>query len=353
MGKGATAGAANKVQGLLRRAHRQRRQEQMGTLRFSHPTHLPFASAFESRGRRQHLPQIRTRPQFAHSIFLGFAMGLQGYYCVAFLDLLGTGATNKNISELKYADPEGAARMLAREIAKVRSFREAFNELLEILQKREPAETTSEPHPNSRASRFGNLIKHYTFSDSSIIHCSLNTQQGALVPVKSCFWMLLAVALAQLQELAMGVSFRGGIEVDFAASHSDDGREILGPALSGAVQLEKCKADFPRVAIGKGFHDYLKVHANQDDISQENRLNKTWAKKCIEIISEDSKGILSVDLTASGITPWVGKDLHRKLLDRSVCFARKQIEEHKDKAKISQKYEMLLADLTKRSLDEA
>lgn len=271
-------------------------------------------------------------------------MSLQGYYCVAFLDLLGTDATNKNISELKYRDPEGAARILAREIDKVRSFREAFDKFLETLQKREPAETTSEVHPNFCASRFGNPIKHYTFSDSSIIHCSLNTQQGALVPVKSCFWMLLAVALAQLQELAMGVSFRGGIDVNFAASHSDDGREILGPALSDAVEMEK-KAGFPRVAIGEGLAQYLRVHANQDDTSQENRLNKTWAKKCIEIISKDSTGILSVDLTASGITPWIGEDLHRKLLEQSVRFARQQIEEHKDSAKISEKYEMLLAYL--------
>jgi hypothetical protein len=273
-------------------------------------------------------------------------MNLQGYYCVAFLDLLGTDATNRSISERKQSDPEGAAKMLAREVGKVKAFREGFFNMIETLQKSPQAETISEAPLNRRDSLRGNPIKYYTFSDSSIIHCSLTMQQGRIVPVKSCFWMLLAVALAQLQELAQCVPFRGGIEVDFAASHSDDGREILGPALSGAVELEKCGARFPRVAIGEGVARYLGFQSRQDDSSEQNRLNKTWAKMCMDLICEDTTGVRSIDITAPSIAQWIGEDLYRTLLDKSVVFAREQLERHNANQKIAEKYEMLVAYLT-------
>jgi hypothetical protein len=276
-------------------------------------------------------------------------MNLQGYFCVAFLDLLGTSAIDESISEAKISDPERAARMLAREVGKVQAFRTGFFNILDTLQQEgsTQSEVASEEAATREALLRGNPINYYTFSDSSIIHCSLNTQQGREVPVESCFKMLLAIALAQLQELSRGIPFRGGIEVDFAANHSDDGREILGPALSGAVKLEKCEAGFPRVAIGRGFTRYLSDHAAQDDSSSENQLNKKWAKNCSALICEDNKGVLAVDVTAPSLARWIGADLQRKLLDKSERFAREQISAHKTDTKLSEKYEALVSYLIK------
>ena len=168
-----------------------------------------------------------------------------GYYVVAFVDLLGTEATNAEIK----AQPEFPAEMLKREVDKVKKFQRDFYAVFDGATQTEKELKLLRPENMKAALEKlqGNDVKSYAFSDSLIFYASLNTQQGRLVPVSSCFSLLTALVYAQLWSLARGVPFRGGVEVGRAAQFNSN--QILGPALSDAVKLEK-QAQFPRILMG-------------------------------------------------------------------------------------------------------
>jgi hypothetical protein len=258
-----------------------------------------------------------------------------GYYVVAFIDLLGTEAKN---SEIK-AQPEFPAEMLKREVDKVKKFQRNFYDFFEDAARSEKRFRSQRPE-NLKADLEklqGNDVKNYAFSDSLIFYASLNTKQGRLVPVSSCFNILSALVCAQLWSLARGVPFRGGVEIGRAATFN--GNQILGPALSDAVKLEK-QAQFPRILMGDEFHKYLQLNSQLPLDTLVNRANREFADICIGHICESDEPcqlcesdktednrtrVFSLDVHSDFVAELIGKP-HQELLNKARNFAESEIQ---------------------------
>jgi hypothetical protein len=258
-----------------------------------------------------------------------------GYYVVAFVDLLGTDAKNAEIK----AQPEFPAAMLGQEVAKVKAFQHDFYAVFEGAARAEKKLKPLRPE-NMKADLEklqGNDVKSYAFSDSLVFYASLNTQQDRLVPVSSCFSILTALVCAQLWSLARGVPFRGGVEVGRAATFN--GNQILGPALSDAVKLEE-QAQFPRILVGNGFHDYLQLNSQLPPDTPENRASREFAEICIGHIcesdepcqlcepdkTEDSRTrVFSLDVHSEFVADLIGKP-HQEWINKARIFAERELQ---------------------------
>jgi hypothetical protein len=258
-----------------------------------------------------------------------------GYYVVAFVDLLGTEAKNAEIK----AQPKFPAEMLKREVDKVKKFQRDFYDFFENAARSERRLKSLRPE-NMKADLEklqGNDVKSYTFSDSLIFYASLNTQQDRLVPVRSCFSILTALACTQLWSLARGVPFRGGVEVGRAAQFN--GNQILGPALSDAVKLEK-QAQFPRILVGNEFHNYLQLNSLLPLDPSESGANRTFAEICISHICESDEPcqlhvpnetnehqtrVFSLDVHSDFVADLIGEP-HQELVNKARSFAEHEIQ---------------------------
>lgn len=258
-----------------------------------------------------------------------------GYFVVAFVDLLGTEAKNAEIK----AQPEFPVEMLEREVAKVKAFQRDFYAIFEGAAHTEKKLKALRPENLKAALEKlqGNPVNSYAFSDSLVFYASLNTQQERQVPVDSCFRILTALVCAQLWSLARGCPFRGGVEVGRAAVFN--GNQILGPALSDAVKLEK-QAQFPRILIGNEFCHYLQLNSQLPLDPPESGANRAFAEICISHICESDEPsqlhepdeankskthVFSLDVHSDFVAELIGEP-HQGLLNKARNFAEREIQ---------------------------
>lgn len=263
--------------------------------------------------------------------------GHSGYFIVAFVDLLGTDARNTEIK----AQTEFPAAMLEQEVAKVKTFQRNFYRIFKAIV--ENNKWRKSLRPENLLLDFdrlkGNEVTSYVFSDAIIFHASLNTQQGRLVPTESIFSILVALAFTQLWALSRGQPFRGGVEIGRAALFH--GNQILGPALSDAVKLEK-QAQFPRIIVGEGARKYLELNTQPSTNTQESHANQTYAELCARFLCESNERnqlckpdntdetmstILSVDVHADLVVELIGgSQQHQELIANARKFAESEIQ---------------------------
>ncbi len=261
--------------------------------------------------------------------------GFAGYFVVAFVDLLGTDTKNAEIK----AQPEFPAAMLKREVAKVKAFQRDFYSVFDGVAQIEKKLKLLRPENMKAALEKlkGNPVNSYAFSDSLVFHSSLSAQQDRLVPVESCFQILGALVCAQLWALARGCPFRGGVEIGRAAVFN--GNQILGPALSDAVKLEK-QAQFPRILVGNEFGKYLQLNSQLPLDTPENRASRVFAEICIGHIFEKDEPcqlhepetkarhtrIFSLDVHSGFVAELIGGESHQELLNKARNFAEREIQ---------------------------
>lgn len=275
-----------------------------------------------------------------------------GYFVVAFADLLGTEAKNAEIK----AQPEFPAEMLEKEVAKIKAFQRDFYAFFkasaDVEKKLNPLRAENMKADLEKLQ--GNVVISNTFSDSLIFFASLNTQQDRLVPLSSCFNILTALVCAQLSSLARGNPFRGGVEVGRAALFN--GNQILGPALSDAVKLER-QAQFPRIIIGSEFFNYLQLNSQLSLRSPENRVNRAFAEICMGHICESDEPcqlhetdeankrqtrVYSLDVHSDFVAELIGEP-YQKLLNMARDFAEREIQRYSGKnEKLACRYHHLL-----------
>lgn len=258
-----------------------------------------------------------------------------GYFVVAFVDLLGTEAKNDEIK----AQPEFPLEMLEREVAKVKAFQRDFYAVFEGAARTQKMLKSLRPESMKAALEKlqGNDVNSYAFSDSLIFYASLNTQLDRLVPVSSCFEILTALVCAQLWSLARGVPFRGGVEIGPAALFN--GNQILGPALSDAVKLER-QAQFPRILVGNEFRKYLRLSSQPPFDPPESGANRAFAEICIGHIcerdepsqlhepdeaNEGKTQVFSLDVHSDFVAELIGEP-YQELLNKARNFAEHEIQ---------------------------
>jgi len=94
----------------------------------------------------------------------------------------------------------------------------------------------------------------FAFSDSLLLYGSL-ANQNAYPQIINLAAILFGCAGAMILSLENHYVFRGSVEIGIGAQLKD--REIYGPVLVSAYDLEKHVASYPRIVIGKGVIEYL------------------------------------------------------------------------------------------------
>ena len=263
--------------------------------------------------------------------------GYSGYFIIAFVDMLGTDTKNAEIK----AQPEFLSEMLEREVRKVRAFQRNFYGILDAVS--DAAKRFDSQRPENLKATFeklkGNDVISYAFSDSIIFYASLNTKQDRKVPVESCFTILAALVYVQLWSLSRRHPFRGGVEIGRAAVFN--GNQILGPALSDAVRLEK-QAQFPRILIGEGARKYLQLYNQLPPDAPAKHANRSYAELCRGLVCEsaepsqlcigedtdkDKMSIWSLDIHSDFVVSlFRDKQQHQELVTKAMEFAESQIQ---------------------------
>ena len=89
---------------------------------------------------------------------------------------------------------------------------------------------------------------------------------------------------------ATGMIFRGGLDVGIATKIKET-NETDGSAVVKAIELENDVAEYPRIVIGDGLLDFLRVVQNQVPQTKFGDVAKTYAGICRRMIVQDTDGL--------------------------------------------------------------
>lgn len=183
------------------------------------------------------------------------------YYLVSFLDLLGQKEELKNLDGLLTADlaeKEKIYKHLANSVGVVLKFRESFKSYFKNYLSTGASKTI--PPELKRLHKTLNKhakINFQGFSDSTIIWIPIYARDESEYPsvLNSIHGTLMSVASMMLLYFSNGIAFRGGIDIEGGIEISS--REIYGPALLKAYDLECNKAEYPRVLLGNDLMEFF------------------------------------------------------------------------------------------------
>lgn len=192
-----------------------------------------------------------------------------GYYCVAFVDLLGQSNALDEIRELPTtpAQRDAVIEAMRNSVGKVRAIRETFNRYLTQLATPSPAilaQIPSHHHDVFQKLRL-TQIQHWGVSDSFVLAIRLR-EDPAFAPVNNAnaVWAaMFSLAAISLVALAGGIVLRGGVDVGLGTDVFPN--ETYGPAVVSAYRLESKVAEYPRIVVGDSLTKYLRYLANMQE----------------------------------------------------------------------------------------
>jgi hypothetical protein len=183
---------------------------------------------------------------------------------VAFLDLLGQRDRFREIEGILYQgtpDRLKVQKTLMDTVGQITFFRDVFEDFFHQYSSYQPSPSM----PNS-AKAFSTGLRNNPdlnlqyLSDSLVAWTSINinAEFDDAKAIASTYAILTSVGMLMPALLTKKMPFRGGIDLEGGIVLN--GRELYGPALHRAYELESKCAGYPRVVIGPGverFLDYL------------------------------------------------------------------------------------------------
>lgn len=264
-----------------------------------------------------------------------------GGYIVAFVDLLGQSSKLSELKRIKWWEfGQDTIRNLKETYGRVLSFREIFIKYITNFSKQSAIDFAlqeiSDPKQIQIWNQFGQsriLIKN--ISDSIVMTFPLLITNG-LIPLKSVYGILTAYASSILTSLNSQFAFRGAVELG-PCVFNPNLEEVYGSALNDTVSLEK-DADWPRIIIGKTLVQYLKGCTALPNNSPASIDNCASAQRCLNIISEDEKGIFYIDYLSKNFNELQNMDNKDKIISGALEFINDQIQNYGESHKIGKKY---------------
>tara|TARA_R110002073_G_scaffold152651_3_gene307494 strand:+ start:136264 stop:137184 length:921 start_codon:yes stop_codon:yes gene_type:complete len=175
-------------------------------------------------------------------------------------------------------------------------------------------------------------VKTSAFSDTVLVYTPVYRERG-VSHSKSVLGVMIGIAIAHLSGLADGVATRGALEVDLGCEDMFD--ELYGPCLSKAHQLESELAGHPRILIGDGLIDTLKIMQTEKTDPYLSRVNKDVAEFALSIIREDHDGLNILDYAGQAMKNYFREAALKAGEDAdSVCDLYKRAENFASKSKL-------------------
>jgi hypothetical protein len=248
-----------------------------------------------------------------------------GFYCVAFLDLLGQRRKLRQLSRVPKKDDETTA-LLAATAGNVLRLRGRLETCFEHFSK---PTGLLESLPKEVQQRIENAkqVKYRGFSDSIIMEISLRGDDDQFAPMTRIFAALGSCCILLGAALATKCPIRGGIEVGLGMDISDDGdSEVYGPVLETAHYLESEVADYPRIVVGNELLAYLGALENSTPTAPLGKAAKSLAGKAKRYIVTDSDGLCMLDFLGQEISNGLAADARGSLFKEIAAYITEQLE---------------------------
>ena len=164
------------------------------------------------------------------------------------------------------------------------------------------------------------------WSDGLMLFSSMAEPDNPCPPVTIFDLLTLSGSLCFLG-LASRQPLRGGLEIAWGIELHP--RELHGPAVVRAYELESEFAKYPRLVVGRHLVEYLRSSARsagEDPLSQAYR---GIAQRCLSILSEDEDGLIIVDYLSGAFRASVSNSNHDALYHAANLFISDQLTMHR------------------------
>jgi hypothetical protein len=271
-----------------------------------------------------------------------------GFYCVAFLDILGQRRKLRALPRLP-KDDEETRKLLKETAGYVLRLRNELNTCFELFKKPTQLLDGLPQEARDRIANARQSVKYRGFSDSIIMEISIAGDQEQLAPMTGVYGCMGACCILHGVALMSKRPIRGGIDVGPGLDISEN--EVYGPVLEHAHQLESELADYPRILVGEGLLTYLNTVERHIPTTPLGRVAKSLAARSKQLITYDTDGLPMLD--------FLGETMARSpnLEDRSKLFGliteyieeQKQVANSQKDQKHLSRYDRLGAYVEKRS----
>jgi len=274
------------------------------------------------------------------------------HHFVAFLDVLGQETRLSKISSLPDPASEEQKEKFIKLIRETHIFVKALRSGIRNYIGSFKSISHESKNRTSEEKRFlsnvrSTEVKIQSFSDTSIIFFSLMQNKGN-VPVTDVWGSLVACSLMSILSMYAGHVLRGAIEVGLGAEM--DRNEIYGPVLSTAYNLERKKAEYPRILIGNGLMRYISAMKEMKEQDHASRLSRQYAEKSLGMVTSDHDGHMILDYLGQGFKNSVPEGFMCEglavtdLVNAAHQFVRDELQKFKDQKneKLEFRYNKLL-----------
>jgi hypothetical protein len=255
---------------------------------------------------------------------------LMRYYLVAFLDILGQREKLRKITLLPRSEED--FQKVRETMGTVLTFRELFAKFLEGFKRKRglphdlsPAQEISLDDLKKRAEEVQPKIQ--SVSDTIIIYVPLS-DENKIVHLDGMLPTLLAIAACFLSLMAKGSLFRGGIDIGIGVEIDD--RDIYGPALVSAYDLESKVAKYPRIVMGDKFVEFLYSNIQKPETDAQSQINRQLAMFCRDLLLIDGDGRFILDYLGEKYRDMAKQILTFDLPSKAKAFFEREMEKVKD-----------------------
>jgi hypothetical protein len=221
-----------------------------------------------------------------------------GYWCVAFIDLLGQREAFKRSDFIPdAANPEQteafkeAVRASVGTIRSMRALHARFKSgMTEAKGDDDPF--VGLPEDKVKLARRWQVthVREFNISDGMMLACPLKPKDDD-VPLRGVYETFLTCAALMLAQLALGRPLRGGIDVGTGVEIDN---ELFGASLVKAYEIESERAQYPRIVLGNDFMNCLRSAHQQSPTGLRAEFERGMAQHMLRgtKVDEDGENIL-------------------------------------------------------------
>lgn len=265
-------------------------------------------------------------------------------YVVAFLDIAGQRIKLGRLRKAKWWTGDDETRKIVRETyGSVTRFRDHHRLFLQASSGLSPVGReflASNPTKEQReiweaTQKCGQQVSYQYLGDCIITFVPLQVIDG-IFPFVSVVDVMGQCCHSILASFCERRAIRGGLAIGPCVHNRETG-EVYGSALSEAVKLEE-EAKWFRLLVDEELIHLADTVAASEPITPAQRVNVTFAKKCLSLVKRDADGRWILDYLGKGIRKVYDIPQH---LETAACgFIQCQIAEMKGTPEIQHKYQM-------------
>jgi len=271
-------------------------------------------------------------------------------YIVASVDVLGQRKEFEKIEEylVDEVPQEKLDEVAGNTVCIVEILRKGFTDLYETYTAKSESkvEVPVEHKAEYNAMRESSPIKFQFFSDSILAYVPLRTKNCRLNDLIAVRGVFAAVGGQLLMTLAIGDSYRAGIELGIGTEFEDGG--FYGPALASTYKLESEIAKYPRIVIGEKLKKYLDGYSKGNLVAPDQTKRdvegcKMMADICLGMIEKDQNNCLILDYLGKEFRNRVKIDPKNELYDIALNYVETKLKEKSDSGdkKLALRYRQL------------